>query len=55
MEVIIQPAEESAALLVARVVAHDLRANPHLVLGLATADHGARLWPIGAPAPGTAS
>src|SRR5689334_19233065 len=36
MEVIIQPAEESAAALVARVVAHDLRANPHLVLGLAT-------------------
>src|ERR1044071_4655420 len=36
MEVIIQPTAESAAALVARVVAHDLRANPHLVLGLAT-------------------
>jgi glucosamine-6-phosphate deaminase len=36
MEVIIQPSEAAAASLVARVVAHDLRANPHLVLGLAT-------------------
>lgn len=36
MEVIIQPNEEAAAALVARIVAHDLRANPHLVLGLAT-------------------
>src|SRR6476469_713432 len=36
MEVIIQPNESAAASLVARVVAHDLRANPHLVLGLAT-------------------
>jgi len=36
MEVIIQPTETAAALLVARIVAHDLRANPHLVLGLAT-------------------
>src|SRR3954447_21793037 len=36
MEVIIQPTESAAALLVARVVAHDLRANPHTVLGLAT-------------------
>ncbi len=36
MEVIIQPTEAAAASLVARVVAHDLRANPHLVLGLAT-------------------
>jgi len=36
MEVIIQPTDEAAAALVARVVAHDLRANPHLVLGLAT-------------------
>jgi glucosamine-6-phosphate deaminase len=36
MEVIIQPNDESAAALVARIVAHDLRANPHLVLGLAT-------------------
>src|SRR6478735_4777746 len=36
MEVIIQPTESAAASLVARVVAHDVRANPHLVLGLAT-------------------
>jgi glucosamine-6-phosphate deaminase len=36
MEVIIQPTDETAAALVARIVAHDLRANPHLVLGLAT-------------------
>jgi len=36
MEVIIQPNREAAAGLVARVVARELRANPHLVLGLAT-------------------
>lgn len=36
MEVIIQPNPESAAALVARIVARELRANPHLVLGLAT-------------------
>jgi len=36
MEVIIQPTKEAAALLVARILAHELRANPHLVLGLAT-------------------
>jgi len=36
VEVIIQPTEAAAASLVARIVAHDLRANPHLVLGLAT-------------------
>ena len=36
MEVIIQPTQEAAAHLVARVIAHELRANPHLVLGLAT-------------------
>ena len=36
MEVIIQPNEAAAASLVARIVAHDLRVNPHLVLGLAT-------------------
>src|SRR5260370_6797679 len=36
MEVIIQPNEAAAAALVARIVAHELRANPHLVLGLAT-------------------
>src|SRR5690349_13768635 len=36
MEVIIQPNKESAAALVARIIAHDLRGNAHLVLGLAT-------------------
>jgi len=36
VEVIIQPGDEAAASLVARMIAHDLRANPHLVLGLAT-------------------
>lgn len=36
MEVIIQPNKEAAAALVARIIAHDLRVNPHLVLGLAT-------------------
>jgi len=36
VEVIIQPTETAAAALVARIVAHDLRTNPHLVLGLAT-------------------
>src|SRR6266705_215325 len=36
VEVIIQPNKDLAASLVARVIAHDLRANPHLVLGLAT-------------------
>jgi glucosamine-6-phosphate deaminase len=36
VEVIIQPDKEAAANLVARLVAKDLRANPHLVLGLAT-------------------
>jgi len=36
VEVIIQPDEEAAALLAARIVAQELRANPHLVMGLAT-------------------
>lgn len=36
MEVIIQPTAEAAASLVARIIARELRANPHLVLGLAT-------------------
>src|SRR6266705_4513762 len=36
VEVIIQPNQEAAASLVARIVAKELRANPHLVLGLAT-------------------
>lgn len=36
MEVIIRPDAESAASLVAGIIAQELRANPHLVLGLAT-------------------
>jgi len=36
MEVIVQPTESAAASLVARVTGHELRANSHLVLGLAT-------------------
>ena len=36
MEVIIRPDKESAELLVARMVAKQMRANPHTVLGLAT-------------------
>ena len=36
MEVIIRPDEEAAAGLVADVIAQELRANPRLVLGLAT-------------------
>ena len=36
MEVIIQPEAEAAADLTARVIAAALRANPRLVLGLAT-------------------
>src|SRR5436309_15535002 len=36
MEVIIQPNQEAAASLVARIVARELRSHPSLVLGLAT-------------------
>jgi glucosamine-6-phosphate deaminase len=36
MEVIIQPNQEAAAALVGRIIARELRANPNLVLGLAT-------------------
>lgn len=36
MEVIIRPDADAAADLVARIIARDLRSNPHLVLGLAT-------------------
>ena len=36
MEVIIRPDADAAAALVARIIAKELRANPHLVLGLAT-------------------
>ena len=36
MEVVIRPDADAAAGLVARIIAMELRANPHLVLGLAT-------------------
>lgn len=36
MEVIIRPSADAAADLVARLIARELRTNPHLVLGLAT-------------------
>jgi glucosamine-6-phosphate deaminase len=36
VEVIIRPNARAAATLIARLIANDLRANPHLVLGLAT-------------------
>src|ERR1700740_1585739 len=41
MEVIIQPNQEAAAHLVSRIIAHELRTNAHLVLGLAT---GTTMW-----------
>jgi glucosamine-6-phosphate deaminase len=44
MEVIIQPDEEAAAALVARIVARELQANPHLVLGLATGQTMERVY-----------
>ncbi|MBN1982156.1 MAG: glucosamine-6-phosphate deaminase [Chitinivibrionales bacterium] len=46
MEVIIQPDQHSAALLAARVIATELRKNPHLVLGLATGRTMERLYSI---------
>jgi 6-phosphogluconolactonase/glucosamine-6-phosphate isomerase/deaminase len=36
VEVIVRPDKEAAVALVARIIAHELRANPSLVLGLAT-------------------
>jgi len=44
MEVIIQPDDEAAASLVSRIVARELRANPHLVLGLATGQTMERVY-----------
>ena len=44
MEVIIQPNQEAAAALVARVTARELRANPNLVLGLATGSTMERVY-----------
>lgn len=44
VEVIIQPTKEAAAILAARIVAKELRANPHLVLGLATGQTMERVY-----------
>jgi len=44
MEVIIQPNAEAASSLTARIVARELRANPHLVLGLATGNTMERVY-----------
>jgi glucosamine-6-phosphate deaminase len=44
MEVIIQPNAEAAASLVARAAARELRANPNLVLGLATGSTMERVY-----------
>ncbi|HWQ91645.1 MAG TPA: glucosamine-6-phosphate deaminase [Clostridia bacterium] len=44
MEVIIQPNKETAAALVAKVIARDLRANSNLVLGLATGSTMERVY-----------
>jgi glucosamine-6-phosphate deaminase len=44
MEVIIQPNQEAAAALVARIVARELRTNPNLVLGLATGQTMERVY-----------
>jgi glucosamine-6-phosphate deaminase len=44
MEVIIQPTQEAAASLVTRIIARELRANPHLVLGLATGSTMERVY-----------
>jgi glucosamine-6-phosphate deaminase len=44
MEVILQPSAEAAAALAARIVAKELRANPNLVLGLATGSTMERVY-----------
>ena len=44
MEVIIQPNKEAAAALVARILAKELRAQPQLVLGLATGSTMERVY-----------
>ena len=44
MEVIIQPNEEAAAALAARIVAREIRTNPNLVLGLATGNTMERVY-----------
>lgn len=44
MEVIIQSNKETAAYLAARIIANELRINPHLVLGLATGQTMERVY-----------
>jgi glucosamine-6-phosphate deaminase len=44
VEVIIQPNDEAAAGLTARIIARELRANPNLVLGLATGQTMERVY-----------
>lgn len=44
MEVIIRDTQDDAALLTASLIAKELRANPHLVLGLATGRTMARVY-----------
>jgi len=44
VEVIIQPNSEAAARLAARIIGKELRANPHLVLGLATGSTMERVY-----------
>jgi glucosamine-6-phosphate deaminase len=44
VEVIIQPHAEAAARLVSRIIGKELRANPHLVLGLATGSTMERVY-----------
>lgn len=46
MEVIIRPTADEAARLVARLIAHDLRANPALILGLATGRTMERVYEV---------
>ena len=46
MEVIIRDTAEAATVLTARVIATELRAKPHLVLGLATGRTMERLYQL---------
>lgn len=46
MEVIIRPDADAAALLVARMVAKEIRANPSIVLGLATGQTMERVYAL---------
>jgi glucosamine-6-phosphate deaminase len=44
MQVVIQPDDQTAALLAARIIEAELRENPHLVLGLATGQTMERVY-----------